>query len=264
MKISVILVSMELSDNQYAILSPLLPVQRGNVKIHNRQLLNALLYIAENSCKWRRLPKEYGNWHTIYTRLRRWADKGVLSRIFTALLEQRLIATCVECIGLDSTSVKVHPDAAGALKKHGPQAIGKSRGGWNTKVHLVSADDRTALKICLSPGQAADGAFGRVLLENWNDKPKGLPDNVAMVMDKAYEGDKTRKSVALAGFIPVVPPKINRKKPWKYNREIYKKRNQIERLFRKLKGFRRIYTRFEKLDVMFMAFLFLACIWLII
>ena len=85
-----------------------------------------------------------------------------------------------------------------------------------------------------------------------------------MVMDKAYEGDKTRKSVALAGFIPVVPPKINRKKPWKYDRETYKKRNQIERLFRKLKGFRRIYTRFEKLDTMFMALLFLACIWLII
>ena len=130
MKISVILVAMELSDNQYAMLSPLLPVQRGNVKIHNRQLLNALLYIADNGCKWRRLPKEYGNWHTIYTRLRRWADNGVLARIFTVLLEQRLIATCVECIGLDSTSIKVHPDAAGALKKHGPQAIGKSRGGW--------------------------------------------------------------------------------------------------------------------------------------
>ena len=260
MKISVILVSMELSDNQYAILSPLLPVQRGNVKIHNRQLLNALLYIVDNGCKWRRLPKKYGNWHTIYTRLRRWADNGVLARIFTTLLEQRLIATRVECIGLDSTSVKV----CGGSKKTRPQAIGKSRGGWNTKVHLVSADDRTVLKICLSPGQAADGAFGRVLLENWNEKPKGLPDKVAMVMDKAYEGNKTRESVALAGFTPVVPPKINRKKPWKYNRETYKKRNQIERLFRKLKGFRRIYTRFEKLDTMFMALLFLTCIWLII
>ena len=108
---------MELSEAQYAMLSPLLPRQRGNVKIHNRQLLNALLYIAENGCKWRRLPKEYGNWHTIYTRLRRWADKGVLERIFTALQEQRLIATRVECIGLDSTSIKVHPDSRGGSKK---------------------------------------------------------------------------------------------------------------------------------------------------
>ena len=83
-----------------------------------------------------------------------------------------------------------------------------------------------------------------------------------MVMDKACEGNKTRASVALAGFIPVVPPKKNRKKPWKCERELYKKRNQVERLFRKLKGFR--HKRFEKLDVMFMAFLFLGSIWLII
>jgi transposase len=110
---------MELSDSQYAVLSPLLPVQRGNVKIDHRRLLNALLYIAENGCKWRRLPKEYGNWHTIYTRLRRWADQGVLDRIFEALQRQRLIGIGIECLGLDSTSIKVHPDAMGALKKMG-------------------------------------------------------------------------------------------------------------------------------------------------
>ena len=108
---------MELSDSQYALLSPLLPVQRGNVKIDNRQLLNALLYIAENGCKWRRLPKEYGNWHTIYTRLRRWAEQGVLEKIFETLQHRRLIAIRIECLGLDSTSIKVHPDAMGALKK---------------------------------------------------------------------------------------------------------------------------------------------------
>ena len=233
---------MELSEAQYAMLSPLLPVARGNVKIHNRQLLNALLYIAENACKWRRLPKEYGNWHTIYMRLRRWADKGVLERIFTALLEQRLIATHAWMYWFGQYEYQGSSRCRGRSEKNGPQAIGKSRGGWNTKIHLVCADDRTALKMRLSPGQASDGPLGRALLENWNEKPKGLPDNLAMVMDKAYEGDKTRKSVVLAGFTPVVPPKINRKKPWKYNRETYKKRNQIERLFRKLKGFRRLYA----------------------
>jgi transposase len=110
---------MELTDSHYARLVPLLPVQRGNVKIDNRQLLNALLYIAENGGKWRRLPKEYGNWHTIYTRLRRWAQHGVLDRIFEALQRQRLIAIRIECLSLDSTSIKVHPDATGALKKGG-------------------------------------------------------------------------------------------------------------------------------------------------
>ena len=116
----------------------------------------------------------------------------------------------------------------------------------------------------VSPGQAGDGVEGRALLENWNEKPRGLPDNLAMVMDKACEGDETRASVALAGFIPVVPPKTHRRKPWEYDRELYKRRNEVERSFRKLKGFRRVYTRFEKLDTMFMAFLLLALIWLII
>ena len=74
---------MELTGSQYALLSPLLPVQRGNVKIDNRQLLNALLYVVENGCKWRRLPKEFGNWHTIYMRLRRWAEQGVLENGFS-------------------------------------------------------------------------------------------------------------------------------------------------------------------------------------
>ena len=110
---------MELTDSQYAVLSPLLPVQRGNVKIDNRRLLNALLYVVENGCKWRRLPKEFGNWHTIYMRLRRWAEQGILERIFEALQRQRLIAIRIECLGLDSTSVKAHPDAMGALKKEG-------------------------------------------------------------------------------------------------------------------------------------------------
>ena len=127
---------MELTDAQYSLLSELLPVQRGNVKIDNRQLLNALLYVAENGCKWRRLPPEYGNWHTIYTRLRRWADHGVLDRIFETLQRQRLIAIRVECLGLDSTSVKVHPDAMGALKKEdrrrsaSPEADGTPKFIW--------------------------------------------------------------------------------------------------------------------------------------
>ena len=81
-----------------------------------------------------------------------------------------------------------------------------------------------------------------------------------MVMDKAYEGDGTRQTVLDLGMIPVVPPKSNRLDPWEYNRELYKKRNEIERLFRRLKGFRRIFSRFEKLDVVFLAFLYFALV----
>jgi transposase len=79
-------------------------------------------------------------------------------------------------------------------------------------------------------------------------------------MDRAYEGDPTRQCVVNCGFQPVVPPKSNRLEPWVYDKIIYKKRNEIERLFRKLKAFRRVFSRFEKLDGMFTAFVHIALI----
>ncbi len=79
-------------------------------------------------------------------------------------------------------------------------------------------------------------------------------------MDRAYEGDETRQLALELGFTPVVPPHPNRISPWKYDRAMYRRRNEIERLFRRLKGFRRIFSRFDKLDVMFTAFIHFALI----
>ena len=97
-------------------------------------------------------------------------------------------------------------------KKNGPQSIGKSRGGWSTKIHMVA------------------------------------------------EGNETRQLAFDLGFVPVVPPKRNRIDAWEYDQAMYKRRNEIERLFRRLKGFRRIFSRFEKLDVMFIGFIHFALI----
>ena len=83
------------------------------------------------------------------------------------------------------------------------------------------------------------------------EKPSNSP---ALVMDRAYEDDRTRQLALDLGFVPVVPPKSNRLDPWEYDRQMYKRRNEIERLFRRLKGFRRIFSRFEKLDVVFVGF----------
>ena len=79
-------------------------------------------------------------------------------------------------------------------------------------------------------------------------------------MDRAYEGDETRQLVLGLELQPVVPPKANRLNPWEYDREVYKKRNEVERLFRRLKAFRRIFSRFEKLDEMLTAFIHFALI----
>ena len=108
---------MELTQEQYERIEKYLPKQRGNVKIDNRQFLNAILYVAENGCKWRALPKDYGSWHTIYMRMNRWSKNGVLDRVFAALQAEGIINIDVDVVCLDSTTVKVHPDACGALKK---------------------------------------------------------------------------------------------------------------------------------------------------
>ena len=79
-------------------------------------------------------------------------------------------------------------------------------------------------------------------------------------MDRAYEGNETRGLAVKLGYIPVVPPIRTRVDPWKYDRELYKRRNEVERVFRRLKGFRRVFTRYDKLDVMFAAFVLIALI----
>ena len=113
----------ELTEKQYALIAPHMPVQRGNVRISNLTVINAILFVAENGCKWRALPPRFGNWHTVYTRMRRWADAGVLDRLFSALQEHHMIRISVDCLGLDSTSIKVHPDGTGAPKKTAPKPL---------------------------------------------------------------------------------------------------------------------------------------------
>ena len=115
---------MELTELQYQRIADCLPRQRGNVSMTNLRLLNALLYVAEQGCKWRGLPKHFGNWHTIYTRMNRWSKAGVLDRIFTRLQQEQILAIRLECVALDSTIIKVHPDGTGALKKAGRKPSG--------------------------------------------------------------------------------------------------------------------------------------------
>jgi transposase len=108
---------MEITEAQYLRIENCLPVQRGNVSLTNRQVLNAILYVTEHGCKWRGLPKRFGNWHTIYTRMNRWSKSGVLDRVFAQLQKEQIVRIKIEAIALDSTIVKVHPDGTGALKK---------------------------------------------------------------------------------------------------------------------------------------------------
>lgn len=116
---------------------------------------------------------------------------------------------------------------------------------------MVTASDRAAVSFSLSPGNAADAPEGRKLLNlTLTDEAQRY-----LIMDRAYEGDETRNLAAGLGLIPVVPPKQNRKEPWEYDRETYKRRNQIERFFLRIKRFRRVFTRYDKLDIIFAGFI---------
>ena len=112
------------------------------------------------------------------------------------------------------------------------------------------------MTFALSPGQAHDAPEGRKLLERLGRQEKPRP----LLMDRAYEGDATRQLAEALGFVPVVPPLRTRTSPWAYDRQLYKRRNEIERLFRRLKGFRRIFTRYDKLDVIFLGFITFALV----
>ena len=127
---------MEITPAQFATIEHCLPKQRGNVSLSNLQVVNAILYVAEHGCKWRGLPKRFGNWHTIYTRMNRWTKAGVLDRMFEELQRAQVVRIKIEAVSLDSTSIKVHPDGTGALKKtvhkpsESPEADGTPRFIW--------------------------------------------------------------------------------------------------------------------------------------
>jgi len=112
------------------------------------------------------------------------------------------------------------------------------------------------LILKLSPGQAGDAPAGRELLE------AGGPvlGDCYLIMDSAYEGDQTLRLARQLGYTPVVPPNPKRLVLWEYDRIIYRRRNEIERLFRRLKAYRRVFSRFDKLDVLFAGFIVLALI----
>ena len=121
---------------------------------------------------------------------------------------------------------------------------------------MVAASDRDGVVFALSAGNCGGAPEGRALLRQLG--PVDHP--VYLLMDRAYEGDETRALAQELGYIPVVPPKSNRRDSWDFDKQLYKQRNQVERLFRRLKRFRRIFTRYDKLDVIFLAFVYFALI----
>ena len=231
---------MELSDAQYERIAPLLPKPRGSLSIPHRQALNALLYVAKEGCSWRALPERFGNWHTVYVRLNRWAKRGVLERVLGELQRDHVGSLTLETLSLDSTIIKLHADGSGARRKGGPRRSGARVAAGRPSSTPSSPTNARPLKLVLSLGQAHDGVCGRELLRSRGPQA-GSP---SLLMDRAYEGDATRALARELGYRPVVPPLRTRREPWDYDRTLYRQRNHVERFFCRLKRFRRIATRY--------------------
>ena len=136
-----------------------------------------------------------------------------------------------------------------AKKNGGDQALGRSRGGWGTKIHAATLDENCAVALHLTPGQAHDGRQFEALYESLD------PDNVLefAALDKGYDADRIRERLAGDGIEPVIPPMSSRCRKPPYDKQRYRSRNRIERFFNKLKQFRRLATRYDKLAKTFFA-----------
>ncbi len=223
-------------------------------KQSDRDFVEAVLYLARTGCPWRDLPERFGAWDAVYQRFRRWERCGYWWALFAILPEDlREIHT----VFFDSSVVRAHPHAAGAPKTQGGQeapALGRSQGGFTTKIHVAAADEQTPLTAVLTPGQAGDAPQYPRLMAG---VPPECPVDAAGA-DKSYDSDAIRADLEQRGIEPVIPPRSNRTEAIEYDTTQYRGRNCVERLINRLKQFRRIATRYDKLDLAFLAFIHLA------
>jgi transposase len=240
----------DLTEFEWRVIAPLLPNKpRGVPRVDDRRVLNGIFWVLRSGSPWRDLPERYGPHTTCYNRFRRWTKAGVWDRIMDAITE----AYGDDVRMIDGTSVRVHHSARDPKKSHPDRCLGRSRRGLTTKIHALTDGDGLPVRLTISPGQTHDILAAAELLD-------GIGEGQMVLADRAYDADWLRAMVTQQGSWANIPPKRNRKSPICFSPWLYKQRNLIERFFNKLKYFRRIATRYDKLGSTFLAMAKLACI----
>ncbi|WP_239984516.1 IS5 family transposase, partial [Cronobacter sakazakii] len=265
----------ELSDASWELIKDLVsPEQKmGRPRNNDRQVLHGILWILCSGAPWRDLPERFGPWSTVYQRFRDWRDDGtferVLERLHIRLNREGLID--LDTWMIDSTAVRATRASSGAGKKGGEEpldhALGRSRGGLTTKIHMVCDANGVPLHFRLSPGQASDVSHAQPLLDAVRIAGKpGRPRKRSrwLLADKGYDADYLRQYCDRYRMQPVIPLRAMPRKarpglPRLFDRPKYRQRNIIERMFGWLKENRRIGTRYDKLAKSFAAMVTLAC-----
>ncbi|MAM93332.1 MULTISPECIES: IS5 family transposase [Parvibaculum] len=233
-----------LSDDAWARLEPHLPHnQPGRPRVDDRRVISGILHILKTGARWRDVPPEYGPAKTIYNRYTRWAHRGVWQRIFAKVAAGGAIP---DELMLDSSHVKAHRSASGGKGGSGTQAVGVSRGGRTTKIHCLADACGRIVAIALTPGNIADISMAMPLLE-------AIAPAKRLLADKAYDADRLRNWLGDRQIEAIIPGRATRNAAYALNRPAYRRRNIIERMFGKLKNWKRIATRYDRLAVNFLA-----------
>lgn len=241
----------EISDEQWDAIKQLLPGQEGDpgaTAKANRLFANAVMWIAKTGAPWRDLPERFGKWNSVFQRFNRWCKTGVFHTIMEALQDPDL-----GVLLLDSTMIRAHQHAAGAEGSTAEaEALGRSRGGFSTKIHMACNGLGKPVTILLTPGQDHDVTQGLALIETSNAEK--------VIADKGYDSNAFVEAIKAKGAEPVIPPRSNRTEEHAYDKEEYKRRNVVERFINVMKQCRRVATRYEKTARNFLGIVQLAAI----
>jgi len=258
----------DLSDQQWARLEPSLPPIKphtGHSNKDHRPILNGILWIDRTGAPWRDLPERYGKWTTISSRFYRWQKAGIWQQILDKLQSQadKQGKLDWDIHYVDGTVVRAHQHAAGAKGSQAEtEALGRSQGGFSTKVHVRADGTGKPLTFVLTAGQRHETvAFERLMRQTVIHRPgRGRPQQRPhrLVADKGYSSRKIRAYLRRRGIRQTIPHKVNEYRTGPFDRAMYRSRNLVERLINRLKQFRRVATRYEKRADNYLAMLLLA------
>ncbi len=240
----------EIKDGDWERIKGLLPGQPGDPGVtakDNRLFVYAVLWVARTGAPWRDLPERFGPWGSVRKRFDRWAKKGVWERVFGELRDSDL-----EWLIIDSTVVRAHEHAAGKKGGQSDEALGRSRGGFRTKIHILVDALGNPVEFILTAGQEADFSQAEPLIE-------GHKAGV-YILDKAYDSDAVVAAAKRRGAEAVNLPKKNRKVPRDYDKHLYKECKKVEWFVNLIRQYHRVATRYEKTARNFLCFVHVASI----
>lgn len=213
--------------------------------------MEAILWVLRTGTGWRDLPVAFGPWSSVYSCFRTWTRSGLWQSILTALSDS---SRDDEYLMIDSTAVRVHAHGAGPAGGQLAQAMGRSKASLSTKIHLACDALGYPLGFLLTGANVSDFDQCKPLLR------AHLRSGAFAIMDKGYDSDANRAYVNQLGGVAVIAVNASRSRKPPFDEHLYRERHRIENLFARLKSFRRVATRYEKLHLHFSAFVSLASI----